>query len=144
METMESVYYVDYIAEGQIVRSKDTIINKNEDVLDTFTLDLSTLKHNTITNTEVQYHKYKYNEDVILTELRSYIDKTYGSHYGDKVQAQDLIVSSGHGEGFYLGNIIKYASRYGKKNGHNKDDLLKVLHYAVLAMNHHILNHEKD
>ena len=88
--------------------------------------------------------KYKYNEDVILAELRSYIDKTYGSHYGDKVQAQDLIVSSGHGEGFYLGNIIKYASRYGKKNGHNKDDLLKVLHYAVLAMNHHILNHEKD
>lgn len=88
--------------------------------------------------------KYKYNEDLILAELRSYIDKTYGSHYGDKVQAQDLIVSSGHGEGFYLGNIIKYASRYGKKNGHNKDDLLKVLHYAVLAMNHHILNHEKD
>jgi hypothetical protein len=87
---------------------------------------------------------YKYGEDAILTDLKAYIDKTYGSHYGDHVQAQDLIVSSGHGEGFYLGNIIKYAARYGKKNGHNKDDLMKVLHYAVLALNHHNTHHKKD
>ena len=87
---------------------------------------------------------FKYNEDRVLRELNEYITKTYGGHYGDRVQAQDLIVSSGHGEGFYIGNIIKYASRYGKKNGHNKDDLMKVLHYAVLAMNHYYLNHEKD
>ena len=88
--------------------------------------------------------QYKYGEDVILTDLKAYIDKTYGSHYGDRVQAQDLIVSSGHGEGFYLGNIIKYAARYGKKNGHSKDDLMKVLHYAVLALNHHNTHHKKD
>ena len=49
--------------------------------------------------------QYKYGEDAILAELKAYIDKTYGSHYGDRVQAQDLIVSSGHGEGFYIGNI---------------------------------------
>lgn len=88
--------------------------------------------------------EYKYTEDKILRDLEVYINKTYGSHYGDKVQAQDLIISSGHAEGFYIGNIIKYASRYGKKNGHNKDDLMKVLHYAVLAMNHHNTNHKKD
>jgi hypothetical protein len=88
--------------------------------------------------------QYKYGEDVILAELKAYIDKTYGSHYGDRVQAQDLIVSSGHGEGFYIGNIIKYASRYGKKNGYNKSDLVKILHYAVLVMNHHMTHHEKD
>ena len=88
--------------------------------------------------------QFKYNEGLILDELFNYIQKTYGSHYGDKVQAQDLIISSGHAEGFYIGNIIKYASRYGKKNGHNKDDLMKVLHYAVLAMNHHNIHHKKD
>jgi hypothetical protein len=88
--------------------------------------------------------KFKYNEGHILDELHQYIKKTYGSHYGDKVQAQDLIISAGHSEGFYIGNIIKYASRYGKKNGHSKDDLMKVLHYAVLAMNHHKTHHEKD
>lgn len=88
--------------------------------------------------------EYKYAEGQILRDLEAYINNTYGSHYGDKVQAQDLIISSGHAEGFYIGNIIKYASRYGKKNGHNKDDLMKVLHYAVLAMNHHNTNHKKD
>lgn len=88
--------------------------------------------------------QFKYNEDEILNELHAYIKKTYGGHYGDRVQAQDLMISTGHAEGFYIGNIIKYASRYGKKSGHNKDDLMKVLHYAVLAMNHHNTNHEKD
>lgn len=92
---------------------------------------------------EIKPH-FKYNEGHILDELFNYIQKTYGSHYGDKVQAQDLIISSGHAEGFYIGNIIKYASRYGKKNGHNKDDLMKVLHYAILAMNHHTSYYEKD
>jgi len=86
--------------------------------------------------------QFRYNEDHILNEVHAYIRKTYGSHYGDQVQAQDLIVSSGHGEGFYIGNILKYASRYGKKNGHNKDDLMKVIHYAILAMNHHNNNHQ--
>lgn len=81
--------------------------------------------------------RYKYNEDLILQNLQEYIDRTYGSHYGDRVQAQDLIIASGHAEGFYIGNIIKYASRYGRKNGHNKDDLMKVIHYAILALNHH-------
>jgi hypothetical protein len=87
---------------------------------------------------------FKYNEGNILDELHAYIKKSYGSHYGDRVQAQDLIVSSGHGEGFYMGNIIKYASRYGKKNGHSKDDLMKVLHYTVLALNYHNTHYEKD
>ena len=89
-------------------------------------------------------NSFKYNEGQILDELFNYIKKTYGSHYGDQIQAQDLIASSGHGEGFFIGNIIKYSSRYGRKNGHNKDDLMKVLHYAVLAINHHNNHYEKD
>jgi hypothetical protein len=88
--------------------------------------------------------QFKYGEDEILNEIHTYIKKTYGGHYGDQVQAQDLIISSGHAEGFYIGNIVKYASRYGKKNGHNKDDLMKVLHYAILAVNHHNIHHNKD
>lgn len=87
--------------------------------------------------------KFKYGEGVIMDQLHEYVKATYSSHYGDKVQAQDLIISSGHAEGFYIGNIIKYASRYGKKNGYNKDDLMKVLHYAILAVNNHYENHEK-
>lgn len=88
--------------------------------------------------------KFKYNEGVLMDQLYSYIKSTYSSHYGDKVQAQDLIIASGHAEGFYIGNIIKYASRYGKKNGYNKDDLMKVLHYAILTLSIHYENHEKE
>lgn len=83
---------------------------------------------------------YKYSEDRILKEIKEYIDATYGEHYSqNKFQATEFIVDSGHGEGFCIGNIIKYAQRYGKKDGHNRKDLLKVLHYAIMAIHNHDL-----
>ena len=80
--------------------------------------------------------KYKFNEKQLLSELQEYIDSTYTKHYvgEDNIQAFELIVSAGHGMGFAIGDIIKYASRYGKKNGRNRDDLLKLLHYTILAL----------
>lgn len=82
--------------------------------------------------------EYKYNEDDILEEIKEYIDKSYGDHYSTgKIQAAELIVDSGHGLGFCIGNIIKYAQRYGKKNGHNRQDLLKVIHYGIIALYAH-------
>jgi hypothetical protein len=79
---------------------------------------------------------WKYSEDELLNELRAYLAKTYRSHYAgtDSIQAIDLIAAQGHLEGFAVGNILKYGSRYGKKNGHNPDDLLKVIHYALFAL----------
>ena len=41
---------------------------------------------------------------------------------------------SDHGEGFCIGNIIKYAQRYGKKDGYNEKDLLKIVHYAIILL----------
>jgi Protein of unknwon function (DUF3310) len=83
---------------------------------------------------------YKYSEDRILREMKEYIDKTYGQHYSqNKFQASEFIMDSGHGEGFCIGNIMKYAQRYGKKNGYNRDDLMKVLHYAIMALHNHDL-----
>ncbi len=79
--------------------------------------------------------KYKYNEDITLEELREYIDSTYDAHYSkDKFQATEFIIDGGHGEGFCIGNILKYAQRYGKKNGKNRNDLLKVIHYGIIAL----------
>ena len=61
---------------------------------------------------------YKYNEDEILKDISNYIDATYGQHYSqNKFQATEIIMDSGHGEGFCIGNIMKYAQRYGKKGG---------------------------
>ena len=78
---------------------------------------------------------YKYNEDKFLEELKSYVDKTYNQHYSkNKFQATEFIIDGGHGEGFCIGNIMKYAQRYGKKNGKDKSDLLKVIHYGIIAL----------
>jgi|TARA_B100000287_G_C20667282_1_gene792125 hypothetical protein len=86
---------------------------------------------------------YKYSEDNVLSELKKYIDETYEQHYSrNKFQATEFIIDSGHGEGFCIGNIMKYAQRYGKKGGKNRKDLLKVLHYGIIAL--HINNMEND
>ena len=78
---------------------------------------------------------YKYGEDLILQELKDYIDGTYNQHYSqNKFQATEFIMDTGHGEGFCIGNIMKYAQRYGKKNGKDKSDLLKVIHYGIIAL----------
>jgi hypothetical protein len=81
---------------------------------------------------------YKYSEDRILSELKEYIDGTYGEHYSqNKFQATEFILDSGHGDGFCIGNIMKYAQRYGRKEGYNRKDLLKVLHYSIIALHNH-------
>lgn len=86
----------------------------------------------TIANQKIEY---KYDEDAALTELHHYIDSTYDEHYSkNKYQATEFIIDGGHGEGFCIGNILKYAQRYGKKNGKDRSDLLKVLHYGIIAL----------
>ena len=87
---------------------------------------------------------YKYNEGLILQEVQDYIDGTYDEHYStNNYQATEFIIDGGHGEGFCIGNIMKYAQRYGKKNGYNRKDLMKIIHYAVIAMYNHDLYHEE-
>jgi len=78
---------------------------------------------------------YVFNEEKILEEIKNGIDETYSSHYAqNKVQSTEFIADAGHGEGFCIGNIIKYAQRYGKKNGYNREDLKKIIHYAIIMM----------
>ena len=81
---------------------------------------------------------YKYDEDKFLKELKTYVDKTYNQHYSkNKFQATEFIIDGGHGEGFCIGNILKYSQRYGKKDGKNRNDLLKVIHYGIMALHNH-------
>jgi len=87
---------------------------------------------------------YKFNEYENLIALKEYVDSTYDQHYSkSKFQATEFIVDSGHGEGFCIGNILKYSQRYGKKEGKNRADLLKVLHYALIALHVHDQDVEK-
>ena len=83
---------------------------------------------------------YVFDEEKYLKEIKEGIDSTYSSHYAqNKVQSTEFIADAGHGEGFCLGNVIKYTQRYGKKEGKNRKDLLKVLHYGLIALHVHDL-----
>ena len=60
--------------------------------------------------------EYAFDEDLYIQELKNHIDSTYTAHYAqNRVQSTEFIADAGHGEGFCIGNIIKYAQRYGKK-----------------------------
>ena len=87
---------------------------------------------------------YKFNEDKLLEEFKKYVDKTYGGHYSkNSFQASEFIIDCGHGMGFFMGNVLKYAQRYGKKDGYNRADILKILHYALMALHQHDLNNKE-
>ena len=85
-------------------------------------------------------HFWKYNEDKILKEVEDYVTSTYHGHYcGDEdgyadIQPIDLMAAKKLAAGFCQANILKYGSRYGDKDGRNKRDLLKVIHYAMLLL----------
>ena len=65
-------------------------------------------------------------------------DKTQigGSHYKDmSIQVSDYVYSNDFN--WYQGNIIKYISRYNKKNQNNDlqiQDIEKAIHYAQLLI----------
>ncbi len=77
---------------------------------------------------------YKFKEDITFQEVMDYINSTYEAHYSEKggVQALDFIMANAESLDFLKGNAIKYLARYGKKEGRNKKDLFKAIHYIVL------------
>ena len=79
--------------------------------------------------------KFTFNEEQTLNYVRNHILQTYDKHYSmEKIQSTEFIFDAGHGEGFCIGNIIKYAQRYGKKDGKSEQDLLKIIHYAIILL----------
>ncbi len=85
-------------------------------------------------------HYFKYHEEEILKDIESYVSGTYRGHYtGDtheyrNVQTLDLMAARSLASAFCQSNILKYGSRYGSKDGKEKKDLLKVIHYAMLLL----------
>ena len=116
--------------------------NKWEEAFDNSILDINISGiGNTAINSEFvneisnQNGFWKYEEDKTLNEIKNYISGTYQSHYTSKeskTQTLDLIESIGDAEAFCRSNAIKYLSRFGKKNGKSKMDILKAIHYCVL------------
>ena len=90
--------------------------------------------------TKMSDARNKYHEKEILKDVEEYVSGTYNGHYtGTKheyrnVQTIDLMASRDLASAFCQSNILKYGSRYGSKDGRNKKDLLKVIHYAMLLL----------
>ena len=88
----------------------------------------------------VTNHHLKYHQEEILKDIEEYIASTYNGHYTGtqhefrKVQTIDLMASRDLAPHFCQANILKYGSRYGSKDGKNKKDLMKVIHYAMLLL----------
>ena len=79
----------------------------------------------------------KYHEDLIVKDLKEYLDKTYGEHYkseDEQVECFDAWVALGDATPTFRNTAIKYLWRYGKKNGSNKADLMKAMHYIVMCL----------
>ena len=84
--------------------------------------------------------KFKYSEDKILADLRDYVDSTYAdnSHYltdsNDDIQCLDVWLAREAATQTFVNTAIKYLWRYGRKEGNNKKDLMKALHYIMFAL----------
>jgi hypothetical protein len=86
---------------------------------------------------------YKYAEDRIIADFHDYIDNTYSQHYQteNNVQCFDAWIALEDATPTFRNTAMKYLWRYGKKNGNNKDDLMKVLHYTIMCLYN---DHYKD
>ena len=96
--------------------------------------------HHFTTEEKSMAHYFKYHEKEILKDIEEYVSGTYKGHYTGnshefrKVQTIDLMASKDLAASFCQANILKYGSRYGNKDGKNKKDLMKVIHYAMLLL----------
>jgi hypothetical protein len=87
---------------------------------------------------------YKYAEDQIISDFKTYIDKTSGQHYKtrkDSIECFDAWIALDDATPTFRNTALKYLWRYGKKNGSNKDDLMKTLHYTLMCLYN---DHYKD
>ena len=120
------------------------VIGEDYISLNEFKLDLSTEESNMTNSVHIpdlpstpdnNNGRWKYHEDVILKEIKEYLGGTYRSHYASpesKTQTLDLTEGIGDAEPFCRSNAIKYLSRFGKKEGKSKQDILKAIHYCIL------------
>ena len=80
---------------------------------------------------------YKRNEDKIVKAFMAYIDSTYSAHYATK-SGSDVVddwEDAGIAKEAFQSNIMKYGKRFGKKEGDNPKDIIKIMHYCVFLLN---------
>ena len=132
-------YYDDYMADIDDQRAHH-FVHANSAYNDGWTREFHKKELEKMDYEPQRNHQYKYHEEEILKDIEEYVSRTYQGHYTGtkhefrKVQTIDLMAARDIAAQFCQANILKYGSRYGSKDGRNKTDLLKVIHYAMLLL----------
>ena len=132
-------YYDDYMADIDDQRAHH-FVHSNSAYNDGWTQQYHKEQLEKMDYEPQRNHQFKYHEDEILKDIHEYVSNTYNGHYTGskhefrKVQTIDLMAARDIAAQFCQANILKYGSRYGSKDGRNKTDLLKVIHYAMLLL----------
>jgi hypothetical protein len=133
------------ISKCQLTSNNKTDIISIEETMKTDSMDQYTMSSNSegmidIEKNPIVNHQFKYNEAEILKDIQEYVSRTYRSHYTASepgfrdIQTIDLMAAKDLASAFCQANILKYGSRYGSKDGKSKQDLMKVIHYAMLLL----------
>jgi hypothetical protein len=79
---------------------------------------------------------FNYQEGKNLANVLNYIAGTYSEHYAarDDMQTIDIWEARGSLMDTSIDTAIKYLMRFGKKGGSNEKDLMKAIHYVLLAL----------
>ena len=134
--TDDATYITEYPTEYITGETANLYINANSPYNDGWTQDF----YKEELEKKMTDSRNKYHEEEILKDVEEYVSRTYNGHYtGTKheyrnVQTIDLMASRDLASDFCQANILKYGSRYGIKDGRNKKDLMKVIHYAMLLL----------
>ena len=134
--TDDATYITEYPTEYITGETANLYINANSPYNDGWTQDF----YKEELEKKMPDSRNKYHEEEILKDVEEYVSRTYNGHYtGTKheyrnVQTIDLMASRDLASDFCQANILKYGSRYGSKDGKNKKDLMKVIHYAMLLL----------
>ena len=135
----ETDYYEDYMADVDEQRAHH-FTNAHSQYNDGWTQQYHQEQLEKMDYEPKRNNQYKYHEEEILKDIEEYVSRTYQGHYTGtkhefrKVQTIDLMAARDIAAQFCQANILKYGSRYGSKDGRNKTDLLKVIHYAMLLL----------
>lgn len=130
-------------------RIEPMVMHKTGQRLEKLVQPTNTTDHADIPNTtypedSVEELPFKYNEAEIMKELNDHLLGTYGEHYvkdDSKLECFDAWIALGDSGPTFRNTALKYLWRYGKKDGKNKDDLLKAMHYIQMLM--HVEHYKK-
>ena len=86
---------------------------------------------------------FRHRENQMLEEVKEYIRSGYSQHYvdGNPYACRDVVddwVDMNIVEDACVSNILKYIKRYGKKDGKNRKDIHKAIHYALILLRYTI------